>query len=424
MAPSFVIRGNLCFSENPDRIRIIEDGFLAVENGRIAGVYRTLPEQYAGLKLRDCSGCLIIPGLTDLHIHAPQFAYRGLGMDMELLEWLNTYAFPEESKYRDLAYADAAYSLFARHLHESATTRACVFATVHPEATELLMEKLNRTGLVTYVGKVCMDRNCPDYIREPSPEKSLADTEEWILKTRSAFPLSRPILTPRFLPSCTDALLEGLGKLREKYGLPVQSHLSENPEEISWVRDLAPESRFYGDAYDRFGLFGGQYPCIMAHCVYSGKEETDLIRRNGVFVAHSPESNVNLSSGVAPVSRYLDDGLNVGLASDVAGGSNENLFWAMIMAIQSSKLRWRLLDSSIPALTFERAFYAATMGGGAFFGKVGTFAPGYEADLLVLDDSSLDHPQTLTVRERLERYIYLSESKNIYAKYVRGRKIL
>ncbi len=424
MAPSFVIRGNLCFSESPDRIRIIEDGFLAVENGRIAGVYRTLPEQYAGLKLRDCSGRLVIPGLTDLHIHAPQFAYRGLGMDMELLEWLNTYAFPEESKYRDLAYADAAYSLFARHLHESATTRACVFATVHPEATELLMEKLNRTGLVTYVGKVCMDRNCPDYIREPSPEKSLADTEEWILKTRSAFPLSRPILTPRFLPSCTDALLEGLGKLREKYGLPVQSHLSENPEEISWVRELAPQSRFYGDAYDRFGLFGGRYPCIMAHCVYSGKEETDLIRRNGVFVAHSPESNVNLSSGVAPVSRYLDDGLNVGLASDVAGGSNENLFWAMIMAIQSSKLRWRLLDSSIPALTFERAFYAATMGGGAFFGKVGTFAPGYEADLLVLDDSSLDHPQPLTVRERLERYIYLSESKNIYAKYVRGRKIL
>ena len=423
MNSSFVIQGNLCFSENPDRIRILEHGFLVIENGEIREVCSQLPEQYAALKRIDCSDRLIIPGMTDLHIHAPQFAYRGLGMDLELLEWLNTYAYPEEARYADLSYADAAYGQFAEHLRDSATTRACVFATVHVQATELLMRKLSETGIITFVGKINMDRNCPEYLMESSPERSLSETEEWILKTRDAYPNSRPILTPRFLPSCTDSLLEGLGELQRKYRLPVQSHLSENLSEIQLVHVLAPQSRFYGDAYDRFGLFGGGYPCVMAHCVYSTPEEAALIRSNGVFIAHSPESNVNLSSGVAPVSRYLDDGLNVGLASDVAGGSNENLFWSMVVAIQSSKLRWRLPDNAVAPLTFDRAFYMATMGGASFFGKVGTFAPGYAADFLVLDDSSLDHPRFLSVRERLERFIYLAESKNIFAKYVAGRRI-
>ena len=421
---NYVIKGNICYSENQDHIRIVPDAYLVCENGLCAGVFETLPERYAALPCVDYGDKLIVPGLTDLHVHAPQFAFRGLGMDMELLDWLNTYTFPEESKYADLAYADRAYEQFAAHLHRSATTRAAIFATIHTPATELLMEKMERSGLVSYVGKVNMDRNSPEYLCEASAAESIAHTEEWICRTQDRFANTKPILTPRFIPSCTDELMKGLRKLVEKYHLPVQSHLSENFGEIAWVKELCPDSHFYGDAYDRFGLFGGDHPCIMAHCVHSDAAETELIKKNGVFVAHSPLSNANLSSGVAPITKFLDEGLHVALASDVAGGETENLFASMAAAIRVSKLRWRLLDQSVPALSVDQAFYLATRGGGAFFGKVGAFEAGYELDAVVLDDSALDHPQELTVRARLERCLYLADDRQIAAKYVRGRKVL
>ena len=264
---AFVLKGNLCYSESADRIRLIPNGYLVCEEGVCLGAFETLPERFAALPLKDFGDRLILPGLVDLHLHAPQFAFRGLGMDMELLDWLNTYTFPEESKYADLRYAERAYSQFADHLHRSATTRAAVFATIHAPATELLMEKLEQSGLVSYVGKVNMDRNSPDYLCEKDAAASIAATEEWICRTRDRFAHTKPILTPRFIPSCTDALMRGLRSLVEKYDLPVQSHLSENFGEIAWVQELCPSSAFYGDAYDRFGLFGGDHKCIMAHCV-------------------------------------------------------------------------------------------------------------------------------------------------------------
>ena len=152
--------------------------------------------------------------------------------------------------------------------------------------------------------------------------------------------------------------------------MPVQSHLSENPSEAKWVKELCPWSEFYGDAYDRFGLFGSGGPTLMAHCVYSDDKEIERIKERGVYIAHCPESNMNLSSGIAPVQRFLEGGIHVGLGSDVAAGSTENIFHAMRQAIQASKIRWRLQDSSLKPLTIEEVFYMATKGGGEFFGKV------------------------------------------------------
>ena len=421
---SFVLKGNICFSEGLESIVLKPESYLVCEDGLCAGVFETLPEKYAGLPLTDYGDKIIIPGLSDLHLHAPQFCYRALGMDMELLDWLNTYTFPEETKYQNLEYADLAYSQFADSMKRSFTTRAAIFATVHVPATLLLMEKMEESGLVSYVGKVNMDRHCPDYLREKDAAASVAATEEWIVKCKDRFQNTLPILTPRFIPSCTDELMRGLRGLLEKYRLPVQSHLSENFKEIAWVQKLCPESKFYGDAYDRFGLFGGDHPCIMAHCVHSGEEELALMKKNGVFIAHSPLSNTNIASGVAPVSKYLKDGLNVSLASDVAGGDTENLFRAMVEAIRASKLRWRLLDQEVKPLSVDEAFYVATLGGGRFFGKVGSFLPGYEMDALVLDDSLLVHPQELSLRARLERMLYLADDRQLGAKYVRGVRIL
>ena len=418
----FILKGQIIDSAGPELLRCRENSYIVVTEGLCRGVFPALPEQYAALPVTDFGNQMILPGMSDLHLHAAQFGFRGLGMDMELLDWLDTYTFPEEAKFSELAYAEQAYSGFVSLLRRSCTTRAAVFASIHSEATLLLMEKLEASGLRCFVGKVNMDRNCPDYIREPDTQTALRNTEDWILRAQS-FAHTKPILTPRFIPTCSDALMEGLKGLQRKYDLPTQSHLSENYREIAWVRELSPEADHYGDAYDRFGMFGGDHPCIMAHCVHSGQKELELIRRNGVFIAHSPESNMNLASGVAPVSRYLSLGLRVGLATDMAGGSSENMLRAMMHAIQASKLRWRLADQEVKPLSLEQAFWLATAGGGAFFGKVGRFEQGFALDAVVLDDSSLSTPRPLRLRDRLERAVYLADERHITAKFVDGVRL-
>jgi len=417
---SFVLKGHICHSRDRKTIDTYENHYLVCEDGLCTGIFPELPSRYAGLPLTDYGDRLIIPGLIDLHIHAPQFSFRGLGMDMELLDWLNVHTFPEESKYRNLEYADLAYGQFADHMRRSETTRAAVFATIHVPATELLMEKMENTGLISYVGKVNMDRNCPDYIRETD---SAGETRRWLEETVGKWYRTKPILTPRFTPSCTDELMRQLGNLREAFHIPVQSHLSENLSEIAWVKELVPSASFYAEAYEKFGMLSGSTGCIMAHCVHSDEREMELLKKSGVFIAHSPESNMNVASGVAPVNRYLDYGLSVGLATDVAGGSHESMFRAMTHSIRSSKLLWRLQDQTVEHVTFDTAFYMATKGGGAFFGKVGAFEPGYELDVVVLDDTNLDHPQPLSIHERLERVVYLGDDRNIYSKYVAGEKL-
>lgn len=422
---TFALKGNLIYTKEIGTLEILEQHYLVCEEGKVQGIYPELPEQLCGIPVEELGDRLIIPGLTDLHVHAPQYSFRSLNMDMELLEWLETNTFPEESKFQDLDYAKKAYGIFTENVKHSATTRACIFATIHNEATLLLMDQLEEAGIAAMVGKVNMDRNSPDYLRETSAEESAKATRAWIQAVAERhYEHVQPILTPRFTPSCSDELMELLHGIQKETGLPVQSHLSENPGEIAWVQELCPWSEFYGDAYDHFGMFGGECRTIMAHCVYSGEEEIQRMKEHGVFIAHCPESNTNLSSGIAPVRRYLDEQIPVGLGSDVAGGTTENLFAAMRHAIQASKLRWRLSDQSLQPLNMEEVFYLASKGGGAFFGKVGSFEPGYEFDAVILDDARLEHPQTLTVKQRLERVIYLGDEREVAGKYVAGRKVL
>jgi guanine deaminase len=217
--------------------------------------------------------------------------------------------------------------------------------------------------------------------------------------------------------------MEGLGHLQRKYNLPVQSHLSESPGEIAWVKELCPTAACYGETYSKYGLIGKGVPAIMAHCVYSAGIEEDLLKDNGVFVAHCPNSNANLASGIAPIRRFIQRGIHVGLGSDVAGGTHTNIFRAMGDAIQMSKLHWRLADESHLPLTVPEALYLATEGGGRFFGNVGSFEEGYEFDAVVVDDSSLITPKKLTLENRLERIVYLADHNHVYEKYIQGRKV-
>ena len=418
---NFVLKGNIYYSASPKEIKFEENAYLVCVDGISQGVFKKLPEQYSNLPVLDYGNNMIIPGLIDLHVHASQFAFRGTGMDLELMEWLDRYAFPEETKYKDLEYADKAYDIFTDCIRKSATTRAVVFATVHWEATKLLMDKFDKAGLCAYIGKVNMDRLGPDNLKEASADCSLSDTQKFIDSSLNKSERVKPIITPRFIPACSEELLKKLSNIRNNYNLKVQSHLSENLEEVKIVQSLEPESKFYGDAYDRYGLFGGSYDCVMAHCVHSNEKEIALMKNRGVFVAHCPECNANLSSGIAPLRQYLDAGLNVGLGTDIAGGATESIFSAMVDAIRVSKLRWRLMDQKYAPITFAEAFYLGTVGGGKFFGKVGSFEKGYELDALVLTDENQPCARENAPIDRLERFAYIrGDMLGIKAKFVKG----
>lgn len=336
---AFILKGDICYSISLNEMITMEGAYAVCVDGKSRGVYKTVPEEYRSLPIYDYGRRIIIPGMVDLHIHAPQYAYRGTGMDMELME---------------------------------------------------------DSGIVSLVGKVNMDREAPESLCEPSADYSAFDTFGWINSVNGKYKNTKPILTPRFIPCCTPELLEQLREIQNAYDLPVQSHLSENPGEIEWVRQHCPDALFYGDAYDGYGLF-------MAHC---------------------PASNVNLSSGIAPVRKYIDEGLKIGIGSDVAGGHTESMLQAVCHAVQASKMYWRLEDHNMKPLSFDEAFYLGTKGGGEFFGKVGSFEEGYDFSAVILDDSYIPYPGELTLHDRLERAAYLSlDMVGLCAKYVAGRKL-
>lgn len=341
-------------------------------------------------------------------------------MDLPLLDWLNSNTFPEEAKYEDMNYAKAAYKNFVEDLKESPTTRAVIFATLHKEATLCLMDLLENSGLETMVGKVNMDRNSPDYLTEHSAEEALENTRNWLQAIPKDYRHCHPILTPRFTPTCSDALMEGLGKIKKEKGIPLQSHLSENKAEIAWVKELCPGTKNYGESYDRYGLLQHS---VMAHCVHTREDELELLRERECYICHCPQSNTNLQSGVAPVKHFLEKGAKLGLGTDVAGGANLSMFRAITDAIHVSKLRSCLLLEDA-AITVEEAFFMASLSGGGFFGKVGSFLTGYEADFLVYERKR-ESIREESLLERLEMLLYTEkELFRMKAKFVSGRQIL
>lgn len=416
-----VYKGNIIFTETLEKFTTIKDGYMVVENNKIKGTFESIPQEYKSVEVVDYGDRLIIPGFVDTHLHAPQFSNRGLGLDKELLPWLDTYTFPEEAKFSDLEYAKRVYSRLIHELWKVGTTRSIVFGTIHKKATEILMDLFIQSGLGALVGKVNMDRNSPDFLIEDT-NLSLKETEQLLQEYGNKSPIVKPIITPRFVPSCTSELMSGLAELAKKYDVPIQSHLSENRGEIEWVRELHPEQSSYADVYNAYGLFG-QQPTVMAHCVHNSDEEIKLMAKSGVFVAHSPDSNYNLSSGIAPIKKYLKFGVNIGLASDISGGHTISIPECITTAVQGSKARWVYLDEEYLPLTTSEAFYIATKGGGKFFGSVGSFEEGYEFDALVIDDSSIADVNERSLEERIERFIYIGDDRNIIERYVAGKKL-
>ena len=416
-----VYKAHILFTKEKSHFEVLENDYVAVDaDGRVTGVSTDLASlDSEGAEVVDFGDRLLIPAMNDLHVHAPQYRNQGIAMDLELLPWLQNYTFPEEMKYLNPAYAERMYRRFVRDLWRFGTMRACVFATIHTDSTRLLMRLFEEAGMGALVGKVGMNRNCPEGLSE-SVEDMVQGYEALIAEYNNPEALVRPIITPRFIPSCTPEMLQACGELAAKYGLPVQSHLSENWDEIAMVKSLEKESTCYGDAYNRYGLFG-QTPTVMAHCVWTEGEELELMKRQGVMVAHCPTSNFNVASGMAPIRQFLDEGLSVGLGSDISGGHDLNIFRMMVYAIQVSKMHYQQ-NHEKAFLTLSEAFWIATKSAGSFFGRVGSFEPGYEFDALVINDSELNHDD-YSLLHRLERYTYLGDDRQIEHRFCCGKEI-
>ena len=415
-----VYKAHILYTKERSRFEVLENGYVAVEDGRVVGISTDLSSLGGDEQsVTDFGDCLLIPAMNDMHVHAPQYRNQGIAMDLELLPWLKSYTFPEEKKYADTAYAERMYRRFVRDLWRFGTMRSCVFATIHTDSTRLLMQLFREAGLGAMVGKVAMNRNCPPELSE-TVEDMIEGNEALIAEFYKPDALVRPIITPRFVPSCTPDMLQACGNLAAKYQMPVQSHLSENISEIELVQNLEKESSNYGDAYNRYGLFG-QTPTIMAHCVWTAGEELELMKKNGVMVAHCPTSNLNLASGLAPIRTFIEEGIPVGLGSDISGGHDLNIFRMMVFAIQVSKMHYQQ-NHAKPFLTLSEVFWLATKSAGSFFGRVGSFEPGYEFDALVIDDRDLNHDH-YSLLHRLERFIYLGDDRQIVRRFCQGQEI-
>ena len=412
-----VLKGNIVHTPAFGRLETLPGGFLVLEDGIVQGVYRKLPQRCAACPVTDYGEGLIMPSFADMHLHAPQYPTLGMGMDLPLLDWLDAYTFRTEARFSDTEYARRVYRQLAEDLISSGTTRAAVFSSRHTDATLILMEELERAGVTGCVGKVNMDRNSGPAQEET--EASLSETRRWLDACRFAH--VKPILTPRFTPSCTDHLLAALGELARERELAVQSHLSENCGEIAWVKELHPDCGQYWETYAKYGLW--KPGTLMAHCVHSDERERRAMADAGVWAVHCAASNVNLCSGTASVRRLLDQGVHVALGSDIAGGDQLAMNRVVVMSIRASKLRQ--METGEPFLTVPEAFYLGSAAGHRYFGGGAGFEVGFPLHAIVVDDASMPEPaRPLELAERFERAVYLMEKRHIRAVYSEGRKVL
>jgi guanine deaminase len=415
-----IIKGNIIQSISLKDISTIKDGgILLSDDGTVIDVLKSIPADNK-IPVIDYGDKLIMQSFADMHLHAPQFPMLGMGMDLPLLEWLNTYTFKTEARFSNLDYARNVYSILAKELIDNGTTRVAMFSSLHKEASIVLMEELEKAGVTGYVGKVNMDRNSTPELNETTKE-SMDNTIRFLNESKK-FKNIKPILTPRFTPSCTNELMQWLGELSNKENLYIQSHLSENLAEMDWVHALHPDTNRYWESYKKYGLWKSH--TLMAHCVHSDKEERKALKDYDVYVVHCPDSNVNLSSGVCPVRTYLNEGVKVVLGSDIAGGAMLPMYRNIQQAIKISKIQGINTKGTDQFLSVNEAFYLATSAAQEYFGIDNGFAKGHKLHAIVVDDSSFcPSVRDLTLKERFERAVYMMEKQDIIAVYSEGQKV-
>ncbi len=415
-----IFHGSFLYARDFQTLISYEDRYLVVKDGIIEGFYAVLPERFRGAEIDDFGRGVMIPAFSDLHVHASQFVERGLGMDMLLADWLNQYTFPQEAKFADMEYARPIYDAFLEEMVREGTLHACIFTTIHREASSYLIRSMEERGLYGYVGKVNMDMNAPDYLCEDTQD-SLRETELFLDEfcgNRTA----RPILTPRFAPTCSEALMKGLGALGKKYHVGVQTHLVESRWEAEEALRTHPGYACDTEIYENAGLLGNG-PVVGAHVIFPSEKDEELLRKYHGFAVHCPDATTNIIAGIMGAARLEEQNVPLALGSDIGGGHHTGVYTQIARAVQLSKLKWFYEPENNRPLTFANAFCMATRGGGELFGKTGAFEEGYRFDALVIDGME-DPGFPLTAAQRAERFCYIGNSGNIKARYLNGDKIL
>ena len=422
-----IYRGTVIDPVSPKKPDIRKGAYVITEDSEILSVEDRQPVQTEGDTIVDFGENLIIPAFSDLHIHAPQFAERGIGMDCLLFEWLNRYTFPEEARFRERSYAETIYRQVIRELIRQGTLHLAAFTTIHYEASDLFFRLLEESGLYALAGKINMDRNSPDYYVEDTA-RSLADTERFVSEhlpggriggtARRYSGRVRPILIPRFAPTCSGELLHGLGRIGQRYKVGVHTHLVESREEAAWAKELFPGDGSDGAIYENAGLLGNG-PSIFAHVIFPTETEERILRQYGAYAVHCPDATSNITAGIMPAARLLAGGFPLALGTDVGGGHFTGVYRQVARAVQISKMK-EFYEPEEKRVAFFEAFYMATAGGGAVFGNAGRIAPGYRFDALVIRDMS-DEGTQLPPEESLERFCYIGDDRDILARYADGK---
>lgn len=352
--------------------------------------------------------------------------FAGTGMHLPLLEWLQEYTFPCEEAFKDIEYARRMYSECVKKLLRAGTTTCSYFGTIHLEACKVLTDVIEDCGQRAFIGKVNMDRNASEQLTEDTEEsiRSTRDFVKYVMEKKND--LLAPVITPRFVPSTSSKLMIALGNLSREYNPPlrVQSHLNENLKEVEWVRKLHPDCSSYTQVYDCHGLLHER--SYMAHCIWCTSEERQLLVQRQSGVIHCPNSNFSLESGILDVRQLLDAGVKVGLGTDIAGGYAPSMLDAIRQSIIASKVTAMQTDNVYKTLSYEEAFFLATLGGAQVLGigdKIGSFDIGKDFDALVIDFHS-KNATSASVLDRFQQFLFLGDDRAISEIFVKGKPIL
>lgn len=400
--------------------RYFEDGLLVVENGKIIDVgehMETIAKHNGDMKMINYQDKIITAGFVDTHIHYPQTGMIA-SYGEQLLDWLENYTFPEEERFKDPEYAAKVAKIFLDELASNGTTTALVFGTVHKQSVDVFFQEAKRRDLRMICGKVLMDRNAPEYLTD-TPESGYKDSKDLIEKWHGNGRLSYAV-TPRFAPTSSPEQLATVGQLLKEYpSVYMHTHLSENKQEIEWVKSLFPEREGYLDVYDHYGLLHQR--SVFAHGVHLSDCECQRLSDTGSAIAFCPTSNLFLGSGLFDLTHLEEYGVRVGMGTDVGAGTSFSLMQTMSEAYKVMQLQQQKLHP-------VKSLYQATLGGAKALyldDKIGSLEVGKEADFVVLEPNATTlmkfrMQQAKTLEEKLFVLMSLGDDRTVHATYING----
>ncbi|MBN8630625.1 MAG: guanine deaminase [Rhodobacterales bacterium] len=368
------------FLAGVEAARHIRNGAVLVDAGRIVAVGEAaaLKTAHPQARVHDYGSQLISAGFIDAHVHYPQTAMIA-SWGKRLIDWLNTYTFPEEMRFADPAYADEIANRYLDLVLARGTTTVCSYATIHPASVDAIFTAAQKRGMRLFAGKTCMDRNAPEGLCDTA-QSAYDDSKRLLEKWHGVDRLSY-VITPRFSPTSTPEQLAAMGALWREYpDCLMQTHLSEQTDEIAWVKELFPQSRDYLDTYEAQGLL--REGAVYGHAIHLTEREKARLIEAGASLVHCPTSNTFIGSGLFDMG--LAQRLRVGLATDTGGGSNFSMLRTMAAAYEVAQLRGQSLHPS-------QLWWLATQGSARALrceDRIGNLAPGMEADLVVIDLAS------------------------------------